>query len=155
MTAPAPILKPGPSSGPATTGVPPLNGTGRFEPHPLRLVRVPLDAWEAALPVIQRNFDLIATYLSELGGGASGLGTLAQTMGWTHFRGPVQSASDTMFAHNLGRVPEKIVHVVDTDGQGRMVLGNRSGSGPNTNPWTASEIWVRASVTGNFEFMVI
>ncbi len=155
MTAPAPILPSGPPTVTSTTGVPPADGTGRFEPHPLRLVRVPLDSWEAAVVVIQRNFEAIESYLRTLGGGSRGMATMAQAMGWAHFKGAVSDAADTKFTHNLGRIPEKIVHVVDTDGQGRMVLGSPGGTGPNTTPWTANEIWVRASVTGNFEFMVI
>lgn len=155
MTAPSPIILSNPTGGTTTTGVPTPEGTGRFEPKPLRLVRVPLESWEAALPVIQRNFELIEAYLRTLGGGSRTTETMSQLMGWAHFRGPVSSSSDTRFSHNLNRVPEKIVHVVDTDGQGRMVLGSPAGTGPNTTPWTANEIYVRASVTGNFEFMVI
>lgn len=155
MTAPAPILSPGPPGPSATTGVPPPEGTGRFEPKPLRLVRVPLESWEAALPVIQRNFELVEAYVRTLGGGSRTPETMSQLMGWAHFRGSVSDMSDTRFSHNLGRIPEKIVHVVDTDGQGRVVLGNPAGTGPNTTPWTSNEIYVRASVTGNFEFMVI
>lgn len=157
MTAPAPLGESSPSAEPATTGDVVQAGTGRYEPNPLNLLRVPQDDWKAAASVIERNFQAIAAHFRSLGGGSIGMAGMAKTFGWGHFRGAVTQASDTRFSHNLGRIPERIVHMVDLDGKGNAVQGDAAAAnGTNVTRWSATEIYVRArDADGNFEFMVI
>lgn len=80
---------------------------------------------------------------------------LASLLGMGYFFGDVDSAADSKFTHNLGRVPVLIVWSLNVDGQDGRVLGRPEAGGPNVEPWTETEVYVRATATGRYSFFVL
>lgn len=114
---------------------------------------------------VEEAFRRIQEWAAPFGGGAPSLELLARWLGGQHFEGQVNSsvdattAGDTTFTHNLGRVPALIILSPPTDGGTGMVRGLPAGgdgtTGVNVGAWTKTQISVRATVSGTFQFVVI
>lgn len=111
-------------------------------------------------PITDQNFDArtVATAIDNLlrhVSPARDILTLARLLGLGYCFGTIQATSDTHFTHTLGRLPLVIVHSLNADGQDGRVLGRPEAGGPNTTPWGVADIYVRASVSGRYAFLVI
>ena len=115
--------------------------------------------------VIQENFRRMDDYFGPYGGAAPHLELLSRFLGGQWFEGQVVNttstlpADDTEFEHNLNRVPELVILSAPTDGNGGVVIalpaGGQGPIGANVQPWTRTKIFVRSSVTGLFQFIVL
>lgn len=134
----------------------------------------PARRWQIDLPsahvtIEPRNvgtaFRRISDYLAPFGGGAPHLELLARFLGGEWFEATVAAsvdataAGDTPFAHGLGRVPSFVMLSVPIDGGIGGVRGLPAGgdgtTGVNVTAWTRSTFAVRASVTGDYQFIVL
>jgi hypothetical protein len=83
--------------------------------------------------------------------------------GGAYVTGLINSAvgddGDVHFVHNLGRIPRWIVFSVDLGGLGGQVQGIPAGgigaSGGNFHRWTATDIYVRATVASTYAFVIL
>jgi hypothetical protein len=90
---------------------------------------------------------------------------LARLLGGQHFSGTVTQTpspsgdDDTAFEHNLGRVPSIVLMSTCTDGNSGRVVGLPAGLqgpiGANVTAWTRTTVYVRSTVTGAYEFIVL
>lgn len=134
----------------------------RARPWQLNLSPAPPGGSEV---VVEENFRRIEEYLRPYGGGAPHLELLARLLGGQWFEGTVTASTsssaddDTTFAHNLGRVPSLVFLSAPTDGlAGRiqaLPAGGDGSTGANVSRWTRTQIHVRASVTGAYQFLVL
>jgi hypothetical protein len=114
---------------------------------------------------LEENFRRMEDFLAPYGGVAPHLELLARFLGGQHFEGAVVqstgvlAADDTTFTHNLGRVPTLVIVSADTDGSAGRVVGLPAGEqgpiGANVSKWTRTEIAVRATVAGAYQFIVL
>lgn len=112
---------------------------------------------------VQIGFDRVGEYLAPFGGSSPSLAQLARLLGGCHVTGMVEAATgmdgDTLVLHGLGRVPAAIILSVDLGGLDGSVMGAPQGglgaSGSNQNPWNNESIYVRATRTAEYEFVVI
>lgn len=93
--------------------------------------------------------------LAAVGHTEASLHKMARAMGAIYFVGTVSAASDTRFPHNAGRIPSVIVMSIALDGSANRVIGGPSGTGANAEPWTSTDVYVRAQATGDYAFLVI
>jgi hypothetical protein len=114
---------------------------------------------------VEEAFRRIEDYLAPYGGGAPHLELLARFLGGHWFEGTVSAsvdatiAGDTVFTHNLNRVPGLVILSAPTDGSAGRVRGLPAGgagaTGVNVGAWTNTAISVRADVTGSYQFIVL
>lgn len=86
---------------------------------------------------------------------APNLLNVARLLGFGYCVGQVSATADTTFPHTLGRVPTVIVQLADLAGGSGRVIGRPEGGSPNSQPWSQSAIFVRATVAGRYAFMVM
>lgn len=82
---------------------------------------------------------------------------LARQMGAAYFTGTVTATPEVAFPHDLGRIPAIIVMSVAHDGDDGRVIGTPGGGGPglNSTAWSSTQIWVRATRTARYSFLVL
>lgn len=92
-----------------------------------------------------------------------GLKAIARLLGGAWASGDVPAATgdagDVEVKHDLNRIPSVIVQSVDIEGLGGMIYGSpdggRGAAGGNQARWTSEAIFVRASRSSTYEFVVI
>lgn len=91
-----------------------------------------------------------AYQLARMLGGAYATGTVPLALG---------SSGDVMFKHSLGRIPKMIFMSIDLNGTGGTVRGAPEGGlgagGGNETPWTSTVIYVRATLSSDYAFVVL
>ena len=133
------------------------DGGGVAPAVPLNLLEIRETNFEAR--VVMQNFAQIERTLSVQ---KPSLLNLARMLGLAYFTGTVEANADTVFAHNIGRVPLIVVHSIPLDvGNnsvatlgGARVVGRPEGT-PNAARWTATSIAVRATVAGRYAFFLM
>ena len=135
----------------------------RARPHRLNFAPSP-PTGDVTL-ALQENLRRLEDFFLPYGGGAPHPELLARFLGGQWFEAPVAAstgsteADDTVFMHNLGRVPQVVLLSIPTDGGAGRVQGLPAGSdgsgGANVGPWTQTTVSVRASVTGTYQVIVL
>lgn len=112
---------------------------------------------------LEENFRSIVDRFRAYEGGTPELYQVARWFGGAYITGTVAAASgddgDTHFTHDLGRVPKWVITLMDlagTGGQIQAVPSGRQGAiGANENAWTKTDVFVRATLTSQYAFVVI
>lgn len=105
-----------------------------------RDVREALDAFSDALQSIQQG----------------GLRAVAAVAGGVFVEGEVLSGEDVQVDHGLGRIPSQVMISSAQDGLAGEILGAPGGvAGGNAALWTVESVFVRASRTAVYQFVVV
>jgi hypothetical protein len=81
--------------------------------------------------------------------------SIASFLGMSYFFGDVSDSADSKFTHDIGAIPSLIVFSVNVDGDDGRVVGNPEATSGNSNKWTTTEVYVRATVAGRYGFFVM
>ena len=112
---------------------------------------------------VEENFRRTADALRAFTGKSPELYQLSTLLGGGYGTGVVNAAvgtsGDVRFDHSLGRVPKMIVLSVDLKGTGGQLKAAPAGAlgagGGNENAWTATSIYVRATVSSDYAFVIL
>lgn len=112
---------------------------------------------------VEDNFRRTAEWLRPFSGRNPEAYQLARVLGGAYATGSVAlamgSAGDTMFRHSLGRIPKLILLSIDLNGTGGQIRGAPGGGlgagGGNETEWTANVIYVRATLSSDYAFIVL
>ena len=126
----------------------------------LTLTKPTVESPEQLARYLRENFERIRDLLTPRSNELAVVGArLAAILGGEWLEGVVDAVNDTEFAHGLGRIPTVVFLSVAYDSNaGPGVRGIAAGglAAPgNATPWTTSSVFVRATVTGSYGFMVI
>lgn len=126
-------------------------------------IPVPKDLVPVGDPVIQENFTRLQERLRPYEGGNPELYQFARFFGGAYVTGMITAIAtedgDIHFVHSLQRIPKWIALSIDLGGLGGQVqgvpVGGISASGGNYHAWTKTDIYVRATVTSTYAFVII
>lgn len=80
--------------------------------------------------------------------------SVARLLGLGYFVGQV-GTGDTVFQHNLNRMPVLVVWSAALDGGSGRVVGSPAAGAYNGRDWTTTDITVRATSAGRYAFLVL
>ena len=104
--------------------------------------------------VSERNTRELEEFIGELGGNVRGLRPLAKLLGGIYVPAvALVSSRDVEIEHDLGVIPGTVFWGRRTNGQEGHVIGDPDGS--MTEPWTKTSVFVRGSVQGIYQLIII